>query len=76
MTDHLQHTKPVLYINGQWLAGEAEPMSSYQPATNEVLWQGAAASASQVNAAVTAAQQAAAAWSEREVSDRDRKSVV
>src|SRR5699024_8005086 len=32
--------------------------------------QGAAASASQVNAAVTAAQQAAAAWSEREVSDR------
>ena len=70
MTDHLQHTKPVLYINGQWLAGEAEPMSSYQPATNEVLWQGAAASVSQVNAAVTAAQRAAAAWSEREVSDR------
>ena len=69
MTD----TKPaaqVQYINGTWLAGEGEPFSSMDPAKNVELWQGAAASLSQVNAAVAAARAASLAWAARPLSER------
>ena len=45
----------VQFIDGQWLAGEGKPFESTDPAKNEVIWQGAAASTAQVDAAVKAA---------------------
>ncbi len=51
-----------LYIDGQWLAGEAEAMTSVDPARNRPVWNGHAASAAQVDAAVAAARAAAPGW--------------
>ena len=48
----------VQFIDGQWLAGEGKPFESKDPARNEVIWQGEAASAAQVDAAVKAARAA------------------
>ena len=54
----------VQLIDGQWLAGEGKPFESMDPAKNEVIWQGGAASASQVDAAVKAARAAFYHWSD------------
>ena len=51
-----------LYINGQWLAGNGPAFSSQNPSDGSTLWQGAAADATQVDAAVRAARQAFPAW--------------
>ncbi|PRP71411.1 succinylglutamate-semialdehyde dehydrogenase [Chromobacterium amazonense] len=51
-----------LFINGQWLAGEGEVLAKTNPADNAPLWQGRAASAAQVDAAVRAARAAFPAW--------------
>jgi succinylglutamic semialdehyde dehydrogenase len=51
------------YINGQWLQGDAEQMSSIDPAKNQVVWSGNSASAEQVNMAVQAAKEAFIEWS-------------
>lgn len=51
------------YINGQWLNGEGHQMSSTDPAKNEIVWSGNAASGQQVNEAVHAARQAFVEWS-------------
>ncbi|MGL5586252.1 MAG: succinylglutamate-semialdehyde dehydrogenase [Plesiomonas sp.] len=53
---------PLLWINGQWLAGEGEPLQSLNPATAHIIWQGKAASAAQIEAALWAARQALPAW--------------
>ncbi|ALO33719.1 N-succinylglutamate 5-semialdehyde dehydrogenase [Colwellia sp. MT41] len=58
----MSHTNPVQYINGQWLAGLGNDVSSLNPARNEVIWQGKTASAEQVNAAVLSARQAFESW--------------
>ena len=52
------------YINGAWVesAGESELISN-DPTTGDVLWQGTEATASDVEAAVDAAQTAFPAWS-------------
>ncbi|ART80981.1 succinylglutamate-semialdehyde dehydrogenase [Oceanisphaera avium] len=60
----------VHYINGQWLAGEGEHFSSVDAAKNSEVWQGEAASFSQVNAAVLAAHQAKTAWAEQSLAER------
>lgn len=70
MTDTEHPVAAVQYINGTWLAGEGEPFSSTDPAKNIELWQGAAASLSQVNAAVAAARVASFAWAARPLSER------
>jgi len=49
-------------INGQWLAGEGEPLLSHNPLDDSLLWQGQAASPAQVSAAVAAARTAWPAW--------------
>ncbi|WP_028115683.1 succinylglutamate-semialdehyde dehydrogenase [Ferrimonas senticii] len=49
-------------INGQWLAGDGAPMRSVNPADNSEIWQGHAASAAQVDAAVAAARAAQLDW--------------
>lgn len=70
MTDSQYTVTAVQYINGQWLVGEGEAFSSRDPGTNNEIWQGTAASASQVDAAVLAARAASAVWAGREVSER------
>lgn len=51
-----------LWINGAWVAGQGEAFTSVDPARNKVVWEGQAASAEQVDAAVMAARQAFPAW--------------
>lgn len=59
-----------LWIGGQWLAGEGESFESVDPARNNVIWQGKAASEGQVDAAVQAARQAFPAWAKQPFSER------
>lgn len=54
--------QPVHFINGDWQIGQAHAMQSIDPAKNHVIWQGNAASETQVNNAVTAARDAFPAW--------------
>ena len=49
-------------INGDWLDGQGKAFSSLNPAKGEVYWQGQAASAEQVDAAVKSARAAATDW--------------
>ena len=51
-----------LMINGQWIEGQGEFLTSTNPATNEVIWQGSIANEDQVNKAVLAARQAFLKW--------------
>jgi len=51
-------------IKGQWLAGEGESFTSINPANNQSLWQGEAASESQVDSAVVAAREAFIPWAD------------
>ncbi|MDX1267530.1 MAG: aldehyde dehydrogenase family protein, partial [Oceanisphaera sp.] len=70
MTEAVQYSDAVQYINGQWLAGEGEVFVSLDPAKNEEIWQGAAASAEQVDAAIAAAREAAVAWADAGIEQR------
>ena len=60
----------VQFIDGQWLAGEGKPFESIDPAKNEVIWRGEAASQSQVDAAVKAARTAFYHWSDLALEER------
>ena len=53
---------PGLYINGEWLTGQGELFYSLNPASGEPVWEGEAANAEQVDAAVSAARLAANQW--------------
>src|SRR5690554_3614719 len=55
-------TLPVL-INNQWQEGNGPSLSSLNPATGEVFWQGNAADEAQVASAVEAARAASTGWS-------------
>jgi len=59
-----------LYIDGQWRAAGGEAFVSLDPATQEPVWRGHAASAEDVDRAVAAARQALDAWREQSVEDR------
>ncbi|MCV4274199.1 succinylglutamate-semialdehyde dehydrogenase [Pseudomonas capsici] len=59
-----------LYIAGAWQAGQGEAFDSLNPVTQQVLWSGQGASASQVEVAVQAARQAFAGWASRSLDDR------
>lgn len=59
-----------LFINGSWVAGEGAEFESINPARNEVVWQGKAATDEQVDAAVLAARQAFPDWADRSVDER------
>lgn len=54
-----------LYIAGAWQNGQGEAFESLNPVTQQVLWSGLGADASQVDAAVNAARQAFAGWAKR-----------
>ena len=49
-------------INGTWQAGEGASMASFNPANGEQIWQGNAATAAQVDSAVSAAATAQFDW--------------
>jgi len=51
-----------IYSGGKWLEGQGEAFESLCPATGESVWQGNAASADQVNAAVAKAHAAQPKW--------------
>ncbi|MGL6069711.1 succinylglutamate-semialdehyde dehydrogenase [Craterilacuibacter sp.] len=59
-----------LCIASEWLAGEGEAMIKTDPATGATLWQGQAASAAQVDAAVVAARAAFVPWARRPLDAR------
>lgn len=58
------------YINGEWLAGKGEAFASTNPANGDILWQGNAANAADVNAAVEAARAAFDGWASLPVAAR------
>jgi succinylglutamic semialdehyde dehydrogenase len=59
-----------LLINGSWVDGEGTAFESINPARNEVVWQGHAATDNQVDAAVMAARQAFPNWADSTVEER------
>ena len=58
------------YIAGAWHAGQGEALESLNPVSQAVLWQGRAATAAQVDAAVQAARAAFPAWASRSLDER------
>ncbi len=52
-----------LFIDGDWLAGSGPEFASRNPGTDAVVWQGASASAADVERAVASARRAFAGWS-------------
>ena len=54
---HAEH-----YINGSWVDGAGKPFQSLDPAKNKPVWQGRAATAEQVDAAVQSARKAQYDW--------------
>lgn len=55
-------TTPVQFINGQWVAGKGKVFISIDPAKNQQIWQGAAATAEQIDDAIKAARKAQFNW--------------
>lgn len=64
----------MLYISGRWRDAAGEPLTSLNPANEEVVWQGNAASGEDVQAAFQAATCAQEVW--RTKSEDDRASVL
>lgn len=50
------------FINGQWIEGAGASFISINPATNATIWEGTAASGTQVHEAIGAARNAFGAW--------------
>ncbi len=51
------------WIDGRWVAGDGTDFASRNPVTQEIVWQGRAASVANVDAAVVAARTAFPGWS-------------
>ena len=60
-----------LFIDGRWINAEGDSFSSVYSGDGTVVWQGAAASHTQVDAAVTAAQTASPTWAAKSFSERE-----
>ncbi|WP_422462335.1 succinylglutamate-semialdehyde dehydrogenase [Endozoicomonas sp. ALB115] len=60
-----------LFINGQWLKANGKPFSSENPGTGNVLWQGASATAKQVDQAISSAREASHHWAFRPFQERE-----
>lgn len=52
----------ILFINGEWQAGQGHEISSLNPARNQVIWQGQTATAEQVDQAIVSARTAFESW--------------
>ena len=57
-------------INGVWVNGQSDVFTSTNPANNETLWQGKAATEGQVNAAIEAARAAFIPWADKSFDER------
>ena len=58
------------FWDGQWREGSGDPLRSTDPAHGTLLWEGQAATAADVDAAVGAAREAAPAWGRRPLDAR------
>lgn len=59
-----------LFIDGEWAAGNGPVFASKSPGTGETVWEGASASADDVDRAVRSARRAFASWSARSFDER------
>lgn len=59
-----------LFIEGRWVVGEGELLSSMQPVTGETVWEGTSASGADVDEAVAAARRAFLSWRSLPVAER------
>ncbi|PHV11753.1 succinylglutamate-semialdehyde dehydrogenase [Chitinimonas sp. BJB300] len=62
------------YINSEWQAGLGQPFDSRNPVTQQIVWQGQAATVEQVDTAVKAARAAFKAW--RDLGFARREAIV
>ena len=60
----------LICINGSWERGAGDVFQSFDPATNEVLWEGASATADDVNRAFAAAHAAFPGWARTPLAER------
>ncbi len=58
------------FVNGLWSSGSGELFTSFNPATNEPVWEGTAATEADVAAAVDAAREAFVSWSLTSLDER------
>lgn len=58
------------YIDGHWITGDGDELFKLSPVDGKPTWRGHAASAEQLDKAVTAARKALAFWSRRPLSER------
>jgi succinylglutamic semialdehyde dehydrogenase len=59
-----------LFIDGQWTAGEGALLTSFDPATGNVFWEGNCATMPQVESAIGAARKAAPSWAQTSLAAR------
>ncbi|MEG3766334.1 succinylglutamate-semialdehyde dehydrogenase, partial [Alteromonas sp. 14N.309.X.WAT.G.H12] len=59
-----------LFINGEWIAGQGHTIQSVDPAKNQIIWEGKAATPQQVDLAVKAARNSAPDWAAQSVTQR------
>ncbi|MDO6473825.1 succinylglutamate-semialdehyde dehydrogenase [Alteromonas sp. 1_MG-2023] len=58
------------FINGEWVAGQGHTIQSVDPAKDQVIWEGQAATAAQVDEAIAAARNALTDWSFQSFDER------
>lgn len=63
-------SEQILMINGEWQKGQGETFDSVDPARNQVVWSGQAATPAQVDEAVMAARAAFVAWADKPLQER------
>lgn len=63
--------KPRLFVRDRWQAGSGPAFASHDPATGDMLWSGASANATDVDAAFQAARSAAASWALTAFAERE-----
>jgi len=59
-----------LYIGGNWLEGSGASFTSFNPATNEVIWQGKSAAQKDIDAAMMSARKAFSSWACKSYEER------
>jgi succinylglutamic semialdehyde dehydrogenase len=58
------------YLNGQWIAGEGQPLQVIDPSAGSMIWTGAEATADEVDAACRSARAAFEPWALKPLEDR------
>ncbi len=58
------------FIDGQWMTGQGNKLSVFDPATNEVVWQANTANADDVSLAFEVAEQAFKSWALTPIAER------